>query len=121
MGFIWEDAKTGETVGAGEVAREAYYMNLAHIRGNLTYKISYGWLGELDSAPDSGAQYAALGGSYALSARTELYVLYAAVLNDDAGNYGLQPDHDGSGAVAAAGGDVSAFSAGLLHRFEAGF
>jgi predicted porin len=120
--FIWEDAETGEIVGGNEVRREAYYVNLAHIHGNMTYKFAYGWLDELDSAPDSGAQYVALGGSYAASARTELYLLYTAVMNDEAGSYGLQPDHDGTGAVAAiAGGDVGALSAGLVHRFDAGF
>jgi len=123
LGFIWEDAGSGEKLGGNEVAREAYYANLAQIYGNMTYKFAYGWLDELDSTPDSGAQYVALGGSYALSARTEIYLLYAAVMNDEAGNYGLHPDHDGSGAVAAAsaGAYVGAFSAGLVHRFDTGF
>lgn len=121
LGFIWEDARTGAISGGEEVARAAYYLNLAHINGNMTYKFAYGRLGELDSTPDSGADHVAIGGSYALSARTELYLLYAAVKNDTAGNYGLQPDHDGTSAVAAAGGDVGALSAGLVHRFDVGF
>lgn len=117
LGFIWEDAGTGEIIGGREAAREAYYVNLAQVRGNMTYKIAYGRVGELDSASGSGADYAALGFSYALSARADWYLLYAAVMNDDAGHYGLQPDHDGTGAIAAAGDDAAAFSAGLVYRF----
>jgi predicted porin len=121
VNFIWEDAATGEEVNGDEVARAAYYFNVAQIHGNMTYKFAYGRLGELDSASDSGADYVALGGNYALSAHTDLYLLYATVMNDSAGNYGLQPDHDGTGAVAAAGDDVSALSVGLIHRFDIEF
>ncbi|MCC6303031.1 MAG: porin [Gammaproteobacteria bacterium] len=121
MSFIWEDARTGETGGDGEVARTAYYLNLAHVQGNLTYRLACGLAQALDSAPDSGARFLALGGGYALSARTELYLLYARVMNDDAGGYGLQPDHDGSGAVAVAGDTADAFSVGVTHRFSVEF
>lgn len=120
LGFIRESAGTGEKISGTEAARTAYYLSLAHIHGNLTYKFAYGRLDALDGVPDSGADYVALGAGYALSARTGLYLLYAAVLNDAAGSYGLQPDHDGTAAIAAAGGDVGALSAGLVHRFEFG-
>ena len=118
MSFIWEDARTGETSGGEQVGRAAYYLSLAHVQGNLTWKIAYGLADALDSVEDSGAHFLALGGNYALSARTELYLLYTAVMNEDAGNYGLQPDHDGTGAVAAAGDTTDAFSVGIVHRFS---
>lgn len=121
IGFIWEDARTGAVSGGGEVARAAYYVNLAQVYGNMTYKFAYGRLGELDSAPDSSADYVALGGDYAASARTDLYLLYTSVMNDAAGNYGLQPDHDGAGAIAAVGDNASALSAGVVHRFDIEF
>ena len=121
MSFIWEDARTGEVSGGEEVARDAYYLSLAHIQGNLTCKLAYGRAGELAGTVDSGAHFAALGGTYALSARTEAYLLYSTVMNDDTGSYGLQPDHDGSGAVAAAGDTADALSIGVVHRFAVGF
>lgn len=121
VNFIWENARSGEVLAGGEVARDAYYLNLAQVYGDWTYKAAGGRLGALDSTPDSGATYLALGAGYAASARTEFYLLYATVMNDDAGQYGLQPDHDGVGAVAATGDDVRALSAGVVHRFDTGF
>ncbi len=129
--LIWEDAGNGVTAGGREQRREAWYVNLAHVAGNFTWKIAYGMLDELESAPDSGAQLVTAGFSYALSPRTELYVLAAGMINDDNAQYGLQPYHDdvvqipgepGTGSIPAAapGRNVSTLSGGVIHRFDIG-
>lgn len=121
LGFVWEDASTGELVSGIEKSRQAFYLNLAHVSGNNTWKAAYGLIDELDTAPDSGADYVALGWYRALSRRTDFYLLYAGTFNDTNGTYGLQPDHDGGtngGVIAVAGEDATALSAGLIHRFD---
>ena len=123
VALIWEQADNGERSAGGDGARDAWYGSVSHVSGNFTWKFAYGLLGELDHTPDSGAHMVALGFSYAMSPRTELYLLGAAMLNEDQAVYALHPDHDDAGSVirpAEAGNNAVAFSAGLIHRFNIG-
>lgn len=119
--LIWEQADNGQRLIGGE--RDAWYGSLSHVAGNFTWKLGYGVLGDLDRRSDSGAQMVALGFSYAMSPRTEFYLIGATLLNDDQSGYALHPDHDDAGSVirpAAFGKDVSTISAGVIHRFDLG-
>lgn len=125
--LIWEQADDGQRLAGGDGARDAWYASISHLVGNFTWKFAYGMLGDLDHTADSGAQSIALGFSYAMSPRTELYLLAATMLNDDQAAYALQPDHDDRGErggsvprPAAAGENVTVISAGLIHRFSIG-
>lgn len=132
--LIWEDAGNGVSAGGNEQRREAWYLNLAHVAGNFTWKLAYGFLDDLETGPDSGAQMVAAGFSYALSPRIDLYALATGMLNDENAQYGLQPYHDDfysapgsadertSGAIPAAGPgeNVVALSAGVIYRFDIG-
>lgn len=126
--LIWEDADDGSRVGGSKGSREAWYAALSHVSGNFTWKLAYGVLDELAHTTDSGAQSIAFGFSWAMSPRTELYLLGASMINDDNAAYGLQPDHDDRGPddarnargvpAAAAGENVLLLSVGLIHRFR---
>jgi predicted porin len=123
VALIWEQASNGVKVGGRDASRSTWYANLSHVAGDVTYKAAYGEAADLRGLPESGAQMVALGFSYALSRRTDLYLLGAGVINGDNGLYALQPDQDDADSViapAAAGNDVYAFSAGLVHRFDVG-
>lgn len=119
--LIWEKADNGSRLASGRGKRDAWYGSLSHVAGNFTWKLAYGLLDDLDQRSDSGAQMVALGFSYAMSPRTELYMIGATVLNDDQSGYALHPDHDDVGSVirpAAPGKDVSTVSFGVIHRFD---
>lgn len=126
--LIWEDADDGSRIGGSKGSREAWYAALSHVSGNFTWKLAYGVLDELAHTADSGAQSIALGFGWAMSPRTELYLLGATMLNDDNAAYGLQPDHDDRGPddarsvrgvpAASAGENVLLLSVGLIHRFR---
>lgn len=123
VALIWEQADNGERLAGGDGARDAWYGSVSHVSGNFTWKLAYGLLDELEHTPDSGAHMIALGFSYALSPRTDLYLLGATMLNEDQAAYALQPDHDDEGSVirpARAGNNVGAVSAGVIHRFDIG-
>ncbi|MDR2877258.1 MAG: porin [Chromatiales bacterium] len=127
VALIWEQADNGVRLVTGDESRAAWYASISHLTGNFTWKFAYGMLGKLDSTPDSGAQMIALGVSYAMSPRTELYLFSATMLNESRAAYALQPDHDDRGErggsvlqPAAAGDNVTTISAGLIHRFNIG-
>ena len=125
--LIWEDADDGSRIGGRKGSREAWLAALSHVSGNFTWKLAYGQLDELAHTADSGAQSIAAGFSWAMSPRTEFYLLGATMLNDDNAAYGLQPDHDDRGdrdlatpgiPAAGAGENVLVLSAGFVHRFR---
>lgn len=132
--LVYEEAGNGDRSAGGEQKREAWYANVAHVAGNFTWKLALGMLDDVDAGPDSGAWMTAAGFSYALSPRTELYLLATGIINDDEAQYGLQPYHDdiarwsggpnvgNTGAVPAAapGENVIALSGGLIYRFDIG-
>lgn len=123
VAFIWEEASDGDKTAGSEQQRSGWYLNLSHISGNVTYKVAYGMVDELKALSDSGAQMVALGFSYALSRRTDIYLLGAGVINEDNGLYGLQPDQDDPDSAIspqARGNNVYAVSGGLIHRFDVG-
>jgi len=124
VALIWEKASSGARLSGLEESRTAWYANASHVSGNTTYKIAYGMTDSLRAVPGSGAQMFALGFSYALSRRTEMYLLGTGIRNHSGAAYALQTDPDDPDsaiAPAAAGDDVYVFSAGLIHRFDIGF
>ncbi len=119
VGLILEDAKNGARIGSEAVARKAYYLNFAHIAGNTTWKAAYGRLEDLDALKDSSANHYALGFSYALSPKADLFGLFTLMQNGDNASYGLNADSDDSDPVGASiGEDVMALSFGLVYRFD---
>lgn len=126
--LIWEDADDGGREAGRKGKREAWQAALSHVRGNVTWKLAYGVLGSLGHTPRSGAHSLALGLSWALSPRTDLYLLTASVINGRQASYGLQPDHDDRAGddrglprgipPAAPGENVVAASFGFIHRFR---
>lgn len=130
--LVRERAGNGNVSAGGEQRREAWYANLSHVSGNLTWKLAYGLIDDLVSTPDSGAHFFAAGVSWAASPRVEIYGLATGMINDDNAQYGLQPWHDETsrplgddgvwGGVAAAGPgrNVSAVSGGVIYRFDIG-
>lgn len=119
LGLIVEDAKNGARVDSRAVARLAYYVNLAHIAGNTTWRAAIGVLDDLDYRKDSGANHYALGFSHAFSPRFDLYGVFTLTRNGGNATYGLVADaDDGDPVRAAMGEDVMAVSVGLVYRFD---
>ena len=119
LGLMVEDAKNGARIDSKAVARLAYYVNLAHISGNTTWRAAVGVLDDLDYRKDSGANHYAVGFSHAFSPRFDLYGVFTLTQNGDNARYGLVADSDDSDPVGAVmGEDVMAVSFGLHYRFD---
>ncbi len=119
LGLILEDAKNGARIDSKAVARRAYYVNMAHIAGNTTWRAAIGMLDDLDYRKDSGANHYALGFSHAFSPHFDLYGVFTLTQNGDNAAYGMVADSDDSDPVlAVAGEDVMAVSVGLVYRFD---
>jgi len=123
--LIWESASNGTRIAGELESRMAWYANASHVSGNATYKIAYGMTDSLRAVSGSGAKMLALGFSYAMSRRTDLYLLAAGIRNGSGAAYSLQTDPDDTEnsaiAPAAQGNDVYVFSGGVIHRFDIGF
>lgn len=119
------DVITDDGIGLAE--RDAFWVGLAHVFGNNTFKLAYASADSSDAADDAdaedGADFYAIGLSHALSKRTEIYGLYAKSDNDDFGLYGLgfpnatSASSSGASNPADLGEDVDAFSIGFKHNF----
>lgn len=88
--------------------------------GNNTIKLQYAERDELDNEDDTGSDQWSIGLDHAMSKRTQVYVAYAAVSNDDFSARkawgGKNSGHDGEGA-AVEGEDNDVFSVGIVHKF----
>jgi predicted porin len=116
LGFVYETLS--EQGAATAFDRNAWYLRVAHKIDNNTFKLAYGHAGDNDLIGDSGADFYTAGITNHLSKRTELYALYARVNNDINARYVLGTS-GGSGATlpAAAGQNISGFSAGVNYDF----
>lgn len=68
------------------------------------------------AALSNGAKQYALGYTYALSKRTNLYTSYARVTNED-GSTSFVGDASSGGSAPVAGGNSSGFNVGVRHKF----
>ena len=109
LGFIWETADMGGTVGD----RDAWSLSAKHKMGDTTLMAAYSMADDVGSTSDSGAQQFSIGVSQALSKATDVYALYTMVGNDSAASYSL----DNTPGVVL-GQDMSAFSVGINHKFS---
>src|SRR3569623_130742 len=109
LGFIWESADMGGTVGD----RVAWSLSAKHMMGDTTLMAAYSMADDVGSTSDSGAQQFSIGVSQALSKATDVYALYTMVGNDSAASYSL----DNTPGVVV-GQDMSAFSVGINHKFS---
>ena len=119
LNLLVEEAGNGARLNGKHISRLAYYGNIAHIMGNLSFKLAMGWVNQLDEPADSGAYHGSLGLFYAFSPRTEIYGLLSKTHNDGKAAYGLQADNDDQDFIRPLAGDnATAISFGLIHHFE---
>ena len=125
VGYKFGDAKVGfgyesmdDDGGATVNDRNAWFINGTYAMGPITLKAQYASAGDGDTAPDTSADYWAIGVDYNLSKRTKVYALYATTDNDAGGLYAT----GGAGAggtftPTVAGTDPSVLSIGIEHSF----
>lgn len=125
VGYKFGDAKVGfgyesldDDAGPTVNDRNAWFINGTYAMGPITLKAQYASAGDGDTAPDTSADYWAIGVDYNLSKRTKVYALYAATNNDAGGTYAT----GGAGAggtftPTVAGTDPSVLSIGIEHSF----
>mgnify|MGYP001249742179 CR=1 FL=1 len=95
----------------------AWYVSVSHKMGNVTLGASYTDRDEYTSGADNGAKQYAVGATYSLSKRTELYALYTEVKNDTNGTNNIGAATGIATVSTVAGGDASGFSLGMNHSF----
>lgn len=116
LGFIYD--RISEDSADSLFDRDAFYVNLSHKINNNVFKVGYAHADESDAVVgEDGADFYFVGLSHNLSKRTEIYGLYAAVNNNDAGRYGLGNSTNGATAASAPGADLEGFSLGITHKF----
>ncbi len=112
VGFIYEDIDHDGNNSADD--RDAFYINFAHKFGANRVTVAYGDMDDSDAnGVNDGADYWALGICHSFSKRTEVYAIYADVDNDRNAMVGTWSTE----GAPEAGGDASAFSLGLIHKF----
>lgn len=77
---------------------------------------SYTKLKDDSTAGNAGAKQYAIGYTYSLSKRTNLYTSYAHISNDTGASYAVGDSTD-AGFAPVAGGSSSGFAVGLRHQF----
>lgn len=104
---------------------KAYGVGAAYtFLGNNTVKAQYYKADDIDDTNDTGGDLWAVGYEYKLSKQTNVYAMYAQTSNSDLASYTIMNGgHDGSYPGEQAnykltpGGDSSAFSVGIVHKF----
>ena len=110
---LYENVDAGGAVGD----RDVFHLGARYSMGQTTLMASYTHASDDDRA-DTSADMFALGASYSFSRRTNAYVSYAMVSNDDAASYGFNGTGKGKGVAAGEpGADVSGFQVGVAHNF----
>ncbi|MES2355942.1 MAG: porin [Pseudomonadota bacterium] len=111
------------TLGTADEAKlDAYYVSLQHRMGPHTIRGAYGWDRGLKLTGGTGsadantkAKMFAVGYSYSMSKRTDLYALYAKIKNEDnsSNNFSVGTALPAFGA----GADPTGFGVGVRHTF----
>ena len=111
-------AKTFSAGAAREATLRNYWIGATHTVGAQTLRLAYGQSGDVKlntgAAPDTGARYLALGYGYALSKRTELYLIAAKI--DNQAKSKLDFAINGLGGMSN-GANPAGFGLGLTHGF----
>lgn len=102
--------------GVSGADRDTYGIGAAFKAGNNVFKAQWYTADEADNATDDGADLVAVGIDHLFSKTTMIYAQYAAVNNDDAGNFALGGGGHGA-SYASAGQDISGFSLGMRLLF----
>lgn len=98
--------------------REAYGVFGSYPVGSLTLKASFLRAGKSEAGLADGAEQWTVGADYALSKRTSVYGLYAAVDNDADAAFGFGAGAESSDqAVGATAADPTILSVGVRHAF----
>ena len=115
---LWQETEdNGGTDGADQTT---WGIGGAYTMGNNTLKAQYYVADEMDNTNDTGSSKVAVGIDHAMSKQTSVYAMYAAVDNDDAASVNVVTSGHGDAGPAGGpelGGDPSAFSVGLVHKF----
>ncbi len=112
VGFIYEDIDHDAANSMRE--REAWYINFGHKFGANRVAVAYGDMDDSDAnGVNDGVDFWALGVYHSFSKRTEVYAIYADKDNDRNATVGTWSKE---GAIQA-GGDASALSLGIIHKF----
>lgn len=129
VGVIYEYLSYQNDLAAGSAltatrkySRDAYYVTLQQRLGNFVLRGQVGWASDgscsLAALGCSNADLAstnwAVGASYDLSKRTELYLYYARVSNERGSNYNF----DAGGSITGGpGSDPQTVALAIRHRF----
>lgn len=98
--------------------RDIFGLGAAYTAGSNTFKAQWYRADESDAGADSdGADMYAIGWDHALSKSTSVYAQYAALDNDDNGNWSLGGSGHGEVAVPTTGEEASGFSGGIRIKF----
>jgi len=85
--------------------------------GNNKLKVQYAIRDDFDGTNDTGASMTTIGLDHSFSKRTEMYVAYSMVDNDDvSGTTPWMSSHD-SNALGSVGDDSDVLSIGIIHKF----
>jgi len=117
LGLAYEDNDAEATTGVSTNDGSAWYVSVAHKMGNITLAASYTDRDETTSSANDGAKQYAVGATYSLSKRTEVYGLYTEVSNDTAGTNNIGAATGIASVNTIAGGDAKGFSIGVNHSF----
>ncbi|MDD3517005.1 MAG: porin [Chromatiales bacterium] len=109
IGGVFENADDGAN------DRNAFYLGGKFKMGATYLAAAFGQADELTT--EDGATMYAIGVGHNFSKRTEMYAVYAAVDNDDMGNYRLGNGGFGKAVTAAGGETASGLSFGIVHKF----
>ena len=129
LGVVYEKLRystSGAALGnnANSLDKKNYFLFVSHTEGPHIFRASYGRANDGEctftngtncSTTNQGAKAYALGYGYALSKRTELYVLYTEIKNDSAAAFNFT--NSGAIGTVAAGADPKGYAAGIRHSF----
>jgi len=98
--------------------RPAFGFSVAHKINKIKVMAQYYMVDAYKDADDTGASLLALGASYKLGKKTQAYLAYAMVNNDDNASFVVADGGHGADYFSGvAGEDPSAASFGLIHKF----
>jgi predicted porin len=107
----------GDAVRSPHLDRDAWSLWGAYKTGPYTLRALYSEVDSYSGSSDTGASLWTAGVWRALSERTQIYALYAAIDNDAASQRALGRWGHGEHYVPEAGDNPGGISLGLFHRF----
>jgi len=114
QGLYQQATDAGFVVGKDQTV---WGMGASYMFGKNKVKAQYFNAESYDTAKDTGAAMWAVGYDYSLSKQTTVYAAYANTSNDDAAKYTVSKGGHGDYLTPVVGGDASAFSVGVVHKF----